>query len=121
MGLLGVIWKRRPQACLPEMVRILKKVPVWMTERVKIAEMFLSSWIYNRELIPIQRQNNKALAIPSPKVALGISFLCRKLPAGRDWLPASAGRHRILSLWAPLLARDACSLGSAPVSLPWVV
>lgn len=93
MGLLGVIWKRRPQACLPEMVRILKKVPVWMTERVKIAEMFLSSWIYNRELILIQRQNNKALAIPSPKVALGILPLqktaCReRLAPGFCW-PAS--------------------------------
>lgn len=93
MGLLGVIWKRRPQACLPEMVRILKKVPVWMTERVKIPEMLLSSWTYSKGLIPTRRQNNKALAVPSPKVALGILPLQKtarreRLAPGFCW-PAS--------------------------------
>lgn len=70
MGLLGVIWKRRPQACLPEMVRILKKVPVWMTERVKIAEMFLSSWIDPPRLIPTPGRDTDcqlSLHAPFPK------------------------------------------------------
>lgn len=78
--------------------------------------MLLSSWTYNKGLIPTQRQNNKALAVPSPKVALGILPLQKtarreRLAPGFCW-PAS---------WAPLLARDAGSLDSAPVSLPWVV
>ena len=101
------------------MVRSLNKVPVWMTERVKIPEMLLSSRTYSKGFIPAQRQNNKALAVPSPKVALGILPLqktaCReRLAPGFCW-PAS----HPLSPWAALLARDAGALGSAPGSLPW--
>lgn len=76
----------------------VKSPSVWMAQQwVKVPELLLSSYTYDMGLIATQRQDDKALAAPSPDVDPCILPL-QKTAHGERLAPSSCWRHHILHL-----------------------